>query len=50
MDFLEYTEDYEFVEPERVAIEVYEDVLEDADFFKINDKICIRNIKKSTST
>ncbi|CAM5183956.1 hypothetical protein UACE39S_01406 [Ureibacillus acetophenoni] len=47
MDFLEYTEDYEFVEPERVAIEVYEDVLEDAYFFKINDKYVLGTLRKA---
>lgn len=48
-DFIEHTEDYEFVEPERVAIEVFEDILEDKYMFKTNDKYVLGVVKREPS-
>lgn len=45
-DFLEYTDDYQFVEPERVAIEVFEDILEDKHIIKVKGKYVLGTIKK----
>jgi len=48
-DFLEYIDDYQFVEPERIAIEVYEDVLEDNYIFKVNGKYVLGKLKKEAN-
>lgn len=48
-DFLEFTNDYQFVEPEKVAIEVFEDVLEDKHIIKVRDKYVLGTINRETN-
>lgn len=45
-DFIDHTEDYEFIEPERVAIEVFEDILENRHLFEANDKYVLGIVKR----
>lgn len=48
-DFMKHTEDYEFIEPERVAIEVFEDILEKRHLFEVNDKYVLGIVKRQPS-